>query len=1853
MRVRRLALAVAVALTAITPGYGQSLDAPPASAEPAENECCAWLEMGRDDARRPSGDAIHALALAPATGALWVATSAGLSRLYDGAFQHFGAGGGQVLAIATTPAGVAAATNDGLYWLDDPPADGANARRIMAGRVPSVVRIGRRLYVAVVTGPGEPARLRSIELDESFAPAPGEQRGDDLSGVGVVRSLSGAGADVMLIEQRDSQPRVFDPSASGPAPAEGAPLALLPFGESAPRTIAVDASGIPWFYRGARRAGDPSAAIDFARLAPGRAKDEVLLARQGFVERWKVSGESFTRVAGYKLPDPDLRPTAIAEDGAGRIFVGTERGLRVTDPVRGRPLRCPDPREIKPADAPAGFTDDGRVWLGGSDELRVLHPDGREQRLRNIASGPVLDASVGDETLVATEAGVLRLDGGAWKPLSPEPAALPDEGRAWRASSDRERLMSLDSTDQLLDRVLADQRLRDAVLGRHTYAELLTFERADVLFRTLEREIGLTRLAPLVRRTAVAIAAASGSAAVSVARQADARSFDPQRARLVFADGRPARDLLLLQRAGAVRGAVPSGDGATVLVGRDLLELTRDLTLLPLPAPSASPDFSPRALLAGAHGEVFLVNDRGALWKQDGRTWNPLITLDGVLPPTGLKLDRRASASLRTAVLGMVQDEGEVLLACAGCEGGPVQVLGDGRAKGIRLDSDKGEISIEAEGAVFRGKNAVWIALDGKLFRKAPGPGQTASRVKIAGLPPDRGDLLRATSLAEAGGVLWVAGADGVVYALEEAPGGGLSVASKFDVASLDRRARLSPLRLAPSEDGKAVWVGGAALLARIGEPKRPQIESFSNLFRALDERRTVTVMALLHERDGLLVLTDRGLARLAGEALVRVPLPGFFDGDREAVGTITRLSAEGLLVTARAATGGSQRWIRARASAPFRREDNLPFVVTSVVPGRDGRVIFGGEEGALLTLGPENRVEALEVLQEGFDGLLDRMYRDMPLAACDLGDGAVLTSSGFAAHLVETPYTPPVIKRTRDASGKPVRALVPTSGKATPLRLLASPWTQCATLPPSANANQNANADRRRVVVLGEAGLASVITLGSKPSNEPAPFDDATLPERAWALARCPRTDEVFLLDSRQISRWDASKSAFHPVLPLPQALLRDGGQLSLALDGSAAWVGSIDRGLWRAELGCDGQGAKRWASWDERDGLPGRAITAVLARDRGAAIAFAMEGAAQARLDGERLRVDTARQVSIAGRVLRAAELFEVGSRMVLVVGTDTGASFLAWDARGAPDANAPWLPIELGPEVRSAEVSSIRRAGDALWIATSRGIARFSIASEGDAVSLERQQTITTAQGLPAGDVLDVRAAADSPGDAWVLVRPREGGVRVTRLAVGERASAAVATTEAFLFGAVREAKLGPSLHGRAPAVLARDDAGWSRWTLDTLVGARLDLRQSLFWITADVTPASVDPPTAWSARASARYFRDGLSGAGSPPEDRLWITDFWRTRDRRIGVRLTASTDVVGRVQHVYQIAAVARDSANERALRLLVLFLPTLLVAAGSSWRVRRYLRRRRAVRARLIPYVEGGTVTGPGQFFGRRKLIEMLRDSVATTSWLLTGDFRIGKTSIQRELGRVLETAEHPTCVYYPVFIDLFALGTAGEPRFFHLIGARVVEMAKRRGCADESVLAGLEIAAVDEHGQYDAISLTNDLETLVTHLRARLAEHKKEPIIVLQIDEAGVIDGMSPGARLEFRSIFNTLASLRAVLTARTLRRDPESDSMSPWWNIFTQREIEPLTPDELRELIVTPVRGLFVYDEAVIQRIIARAEGRPLPAQRLCADILRHKYASGDARRKHITLADLDAALAEAATREAAKPRQEAPRA
>jgi hypothetical protein len=126
-------------------------------------------------------------------------------------------------------------------------------------------------------------------------------------------------------------------------------------------------------------------------------------------------------------------------------------------------------------------------------------------------------------------------------------------------------------------------------------------------------------------------------------------------------------------------------------------------------------------------------------------------------------------------------------------------------------------------------------------------------------------------------------------------------------------------------------------------------------------------------------------------------------------------------------------------------------------------------------------------------------------------------------------------------------------------------------------------------------------------------------------------------------------------------------------------------------------------------------------------------------------------------------------------------------------------------------------------------------------------------------------------------------------------------------------------------------------------------------------------------------------------------------------------------------------------------------------------------------------------------------------------------------------------------------------------------------------------------------------------------------------PILVLQIDECSRLAQLTVTTLLAFRALFMgpLAANLRTVLSGRAIPRKEDEDgsltcSLSPWWNFLAQEiVVEPLTPAEARNLIVRPARGLFTYDEAAIEKILAVSEGKPSEVQSVCSEVMRYKYS------------------------------------
>ncbi len=171
--------------------------------------------------------------------------------------------------------------------------------------------------------------------------------------------------------------------------------------------------------------------------------------------------------------------------------------------------------------------------------------------------------------------------------------------------------------------------------------------------------------------------------------------------------------------------------------------------------------------------------------------------------------------------------------------------------------------------------------------------------------------------------------------------------------------------------------------------------------------------------------------------------------------------------------------------------------------------------------------------------------------------------------------------------------------------------------------------------------------------------------------------------------------------------------------------------------------------------------------------------------------------------------------------------------------------------------------------------------------------------------------------------------------------------------------------------------------------------------------------------------------------------------------------------------------------------------------------------------------------------------------------------------------------------------------------------------------------------AEEDPPADYSLDSLENDLHVLLKHWEKTSAP--RAPRVVFQVNEISRFNLLPYGTLLQFRSLFITDPRVKAVLSGRSVDRSRDTAEDSPWWNFIGKEiEVEPLTPDDARSLLVKPVSGLFTYREDAIQKILARGEGKPLALQQIGRDILQYKYDHG-LFGQPITLAEVDAALSE----------------
>ena len=282
------------------------------------------------------------------------------------------------------------------------------------------------------------------------------------------------------------------------------------------------------------------------------------------------------------------------------------------------------------------------------------------------------------------------------------------------------------------------------------------------------------------------------------------------------------------------------------------------------------------------------------------------------------------------------------------------------------------------------------------------------------------------------------------------------------------------------------------------------------------------------------------------------------------------------------------------------------------------------------------------------------------------------------------------------------------------------------------------------------------------------------------------------------------------------------------------------------------------------------------------------------------------------------------------------------------------------------------------------------------------------------------------------------------------------------------------------------------------------------------------------------------------------------------------------------------------------------------------------LQTQRAIAQQFNPYI-AGRVVGEDLFYGRNDLLTDIERTLANNCFLLYGERRIGKTSLQHQLKERLSNADDPTYKFIPAYIDLQGVA---EDDFSRTIATGIVEHAA-------SLFTGTLTLRLNEgeltERRYSYRDLTRDLRTIIDHLK----EGEKKTIkLVLLMDEIDTLNEYSLRTNLNLRGLFMGpfKENLVLVMSGLYLKMDwSEEGGGSPPFN-FLSREIqlEPLNEDDARKLITEPVKGFYTYEPKAVDLIIELSELRPFTIQGFCLRAVARILADG---RTKITVNDIEA--------------------
>jgi len=282
------------------------------------------------------------------------------------------------------------------------------------------------------------------------------------------------------------------------------------------------------------------------------------------------------------------------------------------------------------------------------------------------------------------------------------------------------------------------------------------------------------------------------------------------------------------------------------------------------------------------------------------------------------------------------------------------------------------------------------------------------------------------------------------------------------------------------------------------------------------------------------------------------------------------------------------------------------------------------------------------------------------------------------------------------------------------------------------------------------------------------------------------------------------------------------------------------------------------------------------------------------------------------------------------------------------------------------------------------------------------------------------------------------------------------------------------------------------------------------------------------------------------------------------------------------------------------------------------------LQTQRAIAQQFNPYI-AGRVVGEDLFYGRNDLITDIERTLHNNCFLLYGERRIGKTSLQHQLAERLSNAGDPTYKFIPAYIDLQGVA---EDDFFRTIAASIVEQTN--SLFREPLTLRLDESALTER-PYSYRYFTRDLRTILDHLKEGETKTIK---LVLLMDEIDTLNEYSLRTNLNLRGLFmgQLKENLVLVMSGLYLKMDwSEEGGGSPPFNFLSREiQIQPLDKDSARKLVTEPVKGFYTYESESVNLIIEYSELKPFTIQGFCLRAVARILADG---RTKITVDDIEA--------------------